>query len=175
VDLLTIGDLGLKLGVASLGGVMLFISLLWVRRRARAQQKTEKWVSAGGVVWNRKGEVAVVLQKSRAKHLQWTFPKGRIDRGETTESAALREVYEESGLRARILGYLGEHENDRHFTHYYQMYLEQDDGVHDRETKEVRFVKLAKARRLLSSRRDLNVLKRARKYAQGDVPKRSKI
>ena len=33
----------------------------------------------------------------------WTFPKGRIDPGETPEETAIREVYEESGYHAEII------------------------------------------------------------------------
>jgi diadenosine hexaphosphate hydrolase (ATP-forming) len=38
----------------------------------------------------------------------WLFPKGHIDPGETAPIAAIREVEEESGLKARILEPLGE-------------------------------------------------------------------
>ena len=34
----------------------------------------------------------------------WTFPKGRVDAGETPQQAALREVLEETGYTARITG-----------------------------------------------------------------------
>jgi 8-oxo-dGTP pyrophosphatase MutT (NUDIX family) len=33
----------------------------------------------------------------------WLYPKGHIEPGETPEIAAVREVYEESGLTARIV------------------------------------------------------------------------
>jgi hypothetical protein len=40
------------------------------------------------------------------------------------------------------------------------MTLECDDGIHDRETKKVCLVSLAKAADLISSRRDLQILRR---------------
>jgi 8-oxo-dGTP diphosphatase len=36
----------------------------------------------------------------------WTFPKGRPDAGETPEQAALREVKEETGYSAKVIGKL---------------------------------------------------------------------
>ena len=60
-------------------------------------------VCAGGVVI--KEEKIVVL---RRKNGVWLMPKGHVDPGETLEEAACREVWEETGLRARIGQLLGE-------------------------------------------------------------------
>jgi 8-oxo-dGTP pyrophosphatase MutT (NUDIX family) len=49
---------------------------------------------AGGGV-----EVCVV---HRPRYDDWSLPKGKLDRGETFEQAALREVWEETGLRCRL-------------------------------------------------------------------------
>jgi len=38
---------------------------------------------------------------------QWSVPWGVVDDGETPEHAALRETYEESGIKAEIVGLLG--------------------------------------------------------------------
>jgi 8-oxo-dGTP diphosphatase len=54
--------------------------------------------AAGGVVL-RDGRVAVV---HRPRHGDWSLPKGKLDRGEGWEQAALREVEEECGLRCRL-------------------------------------------------------------------------
>jgi 8-oxo-dGTP pyrophosphatase MutT (NUDIX family) len=35
---------------------------------------------------------------------RWIFPKGFIDPGETAEETALKEAWEEAGLRGRIIG-----------------------------------------------------------------------
>ncbi|QQK07895.1 NUDIX hydrolase [Miniphocaeibacter halophilus] len=59
-------------------------------------------VSAGGVVIH-KGKVAV-LRKFRG---DWVLPKGRLEKGETREEAALREVNEEAGIKAEIVRYIG--------------------------------------------------------------------
>ncbi len=50
--------------------------------------------SAGGVVMNARGEVLVVSQHGTS----WSLPKGHIEDGEDTLTAARREIYEESGV-----------------------------------------------------------------------------
>jgi 8-oxo-dGTP pyrophosphatase MutT (NUDIX family) len=54
--------------------------------------------AAGGVVV-RDGEVLLV---HRPRYDDWTFPKGKLDPGESFEDAALREVEEETGLRCNL-------------------------------------------------------------------------
>ena len=57
-------------------------------------------LAAGGVPWRRTpdGHVEVLLIH-RPKYDDWSFPKGKLDSGETFEDAAIREVEEETGLR----------------------------------------------------------------------------
>jgi diadenosine hexaphosphate hydrolase (ATP-forming) len=38
----------------------------------------------------------------------WVFPKGHIEPGEDAREAALREVLEEAGVRARVIASLGQ-------------------------------------------------------------------
>jgi 8-oxo-dGTP pyrophosphatase MutT (NUDIX family) len=65
-------------------------------------------VAAGGLVVDWRDERAPrVLLVHRPKYDDWSFPKGKVDPGETIEAAALREVKEETGLRCRIIRGLG--------------------------------------------------------------------
>jgi 8-oxo-dGTP diphosphatase len=55
-------------------------------------------VRAAGAVVLRRGQVLVV---HRPAYDDWSFPKGKLDRGELAPVAAVREVGEETGLRVR--------------------------------------------------------------------------
>ncbi len=56
-------------------------------------------VSAGAVVLGPGGTVLLV---HRPKYDDWSFPKGKLDRGEHATAAAVREVEEETGVRIRL-------------------------------------------------------------------------
>ena len=58
-------------------------------------------IAAGGIVENEQGEI--LFQFRRGK---WDLPKGKLDKGETIEECAVREVEEETGLRNIQLGEL---------------------------------------------------------------------
>lgn len=55
--------------------------------------------AAGAVVTRKHGEVLLV---HRPKYDDWSFPKGKLDRGEHVVTAAVREVAEETGLDIRL-------------------------------------------------------------------------
>ena len=65
---------------------------------------TESVVRAGGgIVWRRgEGGVVEIVLVHRPAYDDWSFPKGKLDPGETEAQAALREVEEETGLWCRL-------------------------------------------------------------------------
>ena len=63
--------------------------------------------AAGGVVWRRTDTVEVLLVH-RPRYDDWSMPKGKLDDGESFEDAAVREVEEETGIRAALGEDLGE-------------------------------------------------------------------
>jgi 8-oxo-dGTP diphosphatase len=75
------------------------------RRRRKPDQP--EVLAAGGVVW-RAIDVGVpnvaaadgieVVLVHRDRYDDWSFPKGKLEKGESFEDAALREVAEETGL-----------------------------------------------------------------------------
>jgi 8-oxo-dGTP diphosphatase len=57
---------------------------------------------AGGVVYQLRAEHPEVLLIHRPRLNDWSFPKGRLDPGETSEACALREVLEETGYSCEL-------------------------------------------------------------------------
>lgn len=59
--------------------------------------------AAGGVIVRQapRGKIQVLLVH-RPHREDWTFPKGKLEAGESHESCALREVEEETGLRCKL-------------------------------------------------------------------------
>lgn len=59
--------------------------------------------SCGAVVYRMiHGEVRYLLIKNK-RSTHWGFPKGHIERGETSEQTAVREVLEETGIHIQLL------------------------------------------------------------------------
>lgn len=50
--------------------------------------------AAGGLVKNEKGEILFIFRRGK-----WDLPKGKLEKGESIEECALREVEEECGIK----------------------------------------------------------------------------
>ena len=61
-------------------------------------------VPAVGVVCLRGQEVLLVRRGNPPKRGEWSIPGGRIEPGETARQAALRELHEETGVAAELVG-----------------------------------------------------------------------
>jgi 8-oxo-dGTP pyrophosphatase MutT (NUDIX family) len=124
---------------------------------------SERIEAAGGVVLADDGRVALV---HRPKYDDWTLPKGKLDAEETFEQAALREVWEETGLRCRLVRELPSVEytvRDRpKLVRYWLMAVESDPGFErNDEVDELRWLSPADAAELLTYDRDKGVLSAA--------------
>jgi 8-oxo-dGTP pyrophosphatase MutT (NUDIX family) len=70
------------------------------------RRKTRNEHSSGGAVIElRDGAPFVAMIATRGRS-RWGLPKGAVSPGETSEQAALREVQEETGIDAEIIGHL---------------------------------------------------------------------
>jgi 8-oxo-dGTP diphosphatase len=59
-------------------------------------------VPAVGVVC-RRGDAVLLIRRGRApRQGEWSIPGGKVARGERLQDAAMRELMEETGVRARI-------------------------------------------------------------------------
>jgi 8-oxo-dGTP pyrophosphatase MutT (NUDIX family) len=118
--------------------------------------------AAGGVVCDEDGRVAIVY---RPKYDDWTFPKGKLEPGESEEEAALREVHEETGLDVdlgRELGYV-EYTDPKgrpKTVHYWVMNVNGGEFTPNREVSELRWLPLEEAPAQLSYDRDREILGR---------------
>ena len=121
--------------------------------------------AAGGVVTRRGAggelEVAVI---HRVPHDDWTLPKGKLERDETDEACALREVEEETGLRCRLGRPLGTTRYrvggcPKAIRWFSMEPVEGELGTGD-GVDAARWVTLEEARALLTHRRDRDVVAR---------------
>jgi 8-oxo-dGTP diphosphatase len=104
-----------------------------------------------------------VLLVHRPKYDDWTFPKGKLQAGETDEECAIREVEEETGLRCTLDRELASTSyRDRHGrpkrVRYWAMTPLAGSFVPHGEVDEVRWLDLGTAERILSYTRDRDVL-----------------
>ena len=65
--------------------------------------------SCGGIVIFH-GKILLLYKNYRNRYEGWVLPKGTVEPGETHEMTALREVHEETGVRAKIVEYIGKSE-----------------------------------------------------------------
>ena len=118
--------------------------------------------AAGGVVIADDGRVAIVY---RPKYDDWTFPKGKLERGETEEEAALREVEEETGLQCELGTELGfasyrDPKNRPKTVRYWQMSVRSGEFIPNNEVSDLKWLELGEAAEQLSYDRDREILGR---------------
>ena len=63
---------------------------------------------SGAIVIRRdRKTIRVLLVTTKRSRENWIFPKGHIEKGETPEAAAMREVKEEAGVVGKLIGPAG--------------------------------------------------------------------
>jgi 8-oxo-dGTP diphosphatase len=120
--------------------------------------------AAGGVIsrQSNRGHFEVLLIH-RPRRQDWTFPKGKLEAGETHEACALREVEEETALRCALGRELAttSHRDGKgrlKIVRYWMMDPGEAVAEPRNEVDEVRWVSLEDAARLLTYPRDCELL-----------------
>jgi len=123
--------------------------------------------SAGGVVTGPQG-LLLVNVRNLAGQVVWTFPKGHLEKGESAEEAALREVEEETGWRCTLKDplitvryrFLRDAGPVSKVVHWFRMDPLKKTGTFDpEEILECRWFSLIEATSLLVYKSDLKILK----------------
>jgi 8-oxo-dGTP pyrophosphatase MutT (NUDIX family) len=126
------------------------------------QAVTNDVTSAGVVVFSEDGRVYVRIPTDEFGGYKWSFAKGRLEAALSIEQNALRELREEMGLEARIVGVIGDYKGDTSVTRFF---LGEETGGditrYGSETEEVRLASYEEARKLLNKPRDKQVLEDA--------------
>src|SRR4051812_19513846 len=116
-----------------------------------ARFRREVRAAGGGVLRPRGGGGGGVFVGRPPQDDDWSLPKGKLDRGESFEDAALREVLEETGLRCRLRQEIQsvtypDHKGRRKLVRYWLMDVAEDLGfTPDEEVDEVRWLELPAA------------------------------
>lgn len=123
--------------------------------------------SAGGVLYRvENGQLYIALiATDRGK--RWGLPKGHVQRGETPEMAAVREIAEETGLRGTVLEYLttieywfrsGSTRIHKYVDLFLLRYVSGDVVPQFSEVDDARWIALPEALDMLSFRRERDVV-----------------
>ena len=146
--------------------------------RRRRGPPVQREVSAGGVVYRRDGddiEVVLASRRTRRGDIAWGLAKGGIEKAESPENAAVREVLEETGYTAEIEASLGD---TRYFyvwedarisktVHFFLMRCTGGDpDDRDDEMEEIRWFPLERALKRAAYRGEREVLARAAEMLQ---------
>ena len=121
-------------------------------------------LSAGGVVFN-KGKVVLLRKKAG-----WVLPKGTVEKGETIEEAALREVREETGLHNISIiteighiryQFLSRGRPMKKTVYFFLMETTDEELVPGEEFKEARWFSLENAEHIMAFENQRGILRRA--------------
>jgi len=137
-----------------------------------------KQTSAGGVIFRRYDggfEIALISVRGGTA---WCLPKGLVDKGETPEMTAVREVREETGLNGRVVDRLGEisywyyirEENmkcRKTVSFYLMEYLSGDTAGHDLEVDSAEWLTVDAALKKVSYKGDRSIIEKAQALLKG--------
>ncbi len=113
---------------------------------------------AGAIPFLMRDQTLMVLMITSRTNERWIFPKGSVEKGETQAEAAVREAFEEAGIRGRALEQfahdvqavklLSDGPRDLLVTYIPLHFIEQHDEWPERGSRERSWVTLEEARRI---------------------------
>ena len=135
--------------------------------------------SAGGIVFNKQGQVLVIQNASMrdTRKIYWGFPKGRLEEKESNKDAALREVKEETGIDTEIIEKVGESkyvftfQGEKIFkvvTIFLMSALTEDINYQKEELEGAGWMEPSEALKVLSFSNDKTLLKKALEMKNGN-------
>ncbi|MFA5338598.1 MAG: NUDIX hydrolase [Candidatus Omnitrophota bacterium] len=135
--------------------------------------KTKLQFSAGGVVYRKAGAETEVIVLTRGEGKIFCLPKGKIERLETPQQAALREIKEETGLTGSIEKELGKinywfySDEDKARVHktvyFYLVRFESGNTAdHDTDAEDVRWLPVEEALRIMTYPSERQMVEKAK-------------
>lgn len=115
-------------------------------------------ISTGVIIREKNGSVTVIEPRNHYGGYQHTFPKGGLEPGLTAQQNALKELWEETGLHAHIVGVVGDFKGDTGTTRYYLGVRTGGQPTPSDETEAIKTVKMKQAAEMLNKQRDRDVL-----------------
>jgi 8-oxo-dGTP diphosphatase len=130
----------------------------------------------GGILFNAQGQLLLREPTNHFDGYVWTFAKGRPEPGDTPAQTALREVLEETGYAAQVMGVLaGVFHSGLSSNAYFIMRPTSPQSATDWETQSTRWVDVEAAAQLIAQTtnakgraRDLAVLNAARQWFEAN-------
>jgi 8-oxo-dGTP pyrophosphatase MutT (NUDIX family) len=136
---------------------------------------TKLQFSAGGVAFRKRGRRTEVALISVGEDNRWQLPKGIVDKGESPEAAAIREVREEAGIDTELIERIdkveywyvwnedGQRVRYHKFVYFYLLrYKSGSVSDHDDEVKEARWFSIDDAISSLAFDNEKKILGKAK-------------
>ena len=136
------------------------------RTKLKRSEEKPDIAAGGGVVVRRDDDGTRVAVIHRPKYMDWSLPKGKLEKDESFEQAALREVEEETGFRCQVVSELPsvsyrDRKARTKLVRYWLMEPIEGEFKPHGEVDELRWVTRREARGLLSYEHDRELVGRA--------------